>query len=92
MKGIIDISLRKEKLTSEGEAQAEVVEAVRRAVVVTVRNAAEPRAAAPATATVHAARPTCRTGRIVLGGAAVITATIPITTPFPYIAAHIVDA
>ena len=83
---------QREILTSEGEAEPEVVEALRRAAVVTIRHAAVPRIVIPTTATEHAVRPTCRTGRIVLGGAAVITATIPITTPFQYIAAHIVEA
>ena len=83
---------QREILTSEGEAEPEVVEALRRAAVVTIRHAAVPRIVIPTTATEHAVRPTCRTGRIVLGGAAVITATIPITTPFQYIAAHIVNA
>ena len=83
---------QREILTSEGEAEPEEGEALRRAAVVTIRHAAVPRIVIPATATEHAVRPTCRTGRIVLGGAAVITATIPITTPFPYTAAHIVEA
>ena len=83
---------QREILTSEGEAEPEVVEALRRAAVVTIRHAAVPRIVIPTTATEHAVRPTCRTGRIVLGGAAVITATIPITTPFQYIPDHIVNA
>ena len=83
---------QREILTSEGEAEPEEGEALRRAAVVTKRHAAVPRFVIPITATVHAVRPTCRTGRIVLGGAAVISATIPITTPFPYTAAHIVEA
>ena len=82
---------QREILTSEGEAEPEEGEALRRAAVVTIRHAAVPRIVIPTTATEHAVRPTCRTGRIVLGGAAVITATIPITTPFIYIATHIVD-
>ena len=82
---------QREILTSEGEAEPEEGEALRRAAVVTIRHAAVPRIVIPTTATEHAVRPTCRTGRIVLGGAAVISATIPITTPFIYIAAHIVD-
>ena len=83
---------QREILTSEGEAEPEEGEALRRVAVVTIRHAAVPRIVIPTTATEHAVRPTCRTGRIVLGGAAVITATIPITTPFPYTAAHIVEA
>ena len=77
---------QREILTSEGEAEPEEGEALRRAAVVTIRHAAVPRIVIPTTATEHAVRPTCRTGRIVLGGAAVITATIPILAPFPYIA------
>ena len=83
---------QREILTSEGEAEPEEGEALRRAAVVTIRHAAVPRIVIPTTATEHAVRPTCRTGRIVLGGAAVISATIPITTPFPYTASHIVEA
>ena len=90
VKGMMDISLQKERLTSEGKAQAEVVVTVRRVVVVTKRHAAEPRAAEPATATEHAGRPTIRTCRIVLRRTA-ITA-FPITTPFTHVATHIVDA
>ena len=86
----MDISLQKERLTSEGKAQAEVVETAQREVVVTKRHAAEPRAEVPATATDHAVRPTIRTCGIVLRRTAV--STFPIATPFPYVATHIVDA
>ena len=87
---MMDISLQKERLTSEGKAQAEVVVTERRGVAVTIRHAAAPRVVEPATATVHAGRPTIRTCGIVLRRTA-ITA-IPITTPFPHVATHIVDA
>ena len=90
MKGIIDVSLRKEKLTSEGEAEAEAADAARRVVAVTVRHATAPRAVDPATATEHAVRPTIGTCGIVLRGTAVSVS--PVATPFEYIAAHIVDA
>ena len=36
VKGMMDISLQKERLTSEGEAQAEVVGAIRRGVAGTI--------------------------------------------------------
>ena len=84
------ISLQKERLTSEGKAQAEVAATARRVVAATKRHAAAPRDAEPATATVHAVRPTIRTCWIVLRGTA-ITA-IPVATPFPHVATHIVDA
>ena len=87
--GMMDISLQKERLTSEGKAQADVA-MDRRVVAVTIRHTAAPRVDEPATATDHAARPTIRTCRIVLRGAAVIV--IPIATPFPHVATHIVDA
>ena len=89
VKGMMDISLQKEILTSEGKAQAEEVETVRRAVVVTKRHAAVPREVVPATATEHAARPTIRTCGIVLRRTA-ITA-IPVATPFPHVACHVVE-
>ena len=87
---MMDISLQKERLTSEGKAQAEAVATERQAVVATKRHAAEPGVAAPATATEHAARPTIRTCGIVLRRTAV--STFPIATPFPHVTAHIVDA
>ena len=87
---MMDISLQKERLTSEGEAQAEGDVAIRRGVVDTNRNTTVPRTVAPATATDHAVRPSIRTGGIVLRRTA-ITA-IPVATPFPYVATHIVDA
>ena len=90
VKGMMDISLQKERLTSEGKAQAEGLATVRRVVVVTIRHAAVPREVVPATATVHAVRPTIRTCGIVLRRTAV--STFPIATPFPYVATHIVDA
>ena len=90
VKGMMDISLQKERLTSEGKAQAEVEATVRREAAVTKRHAAEPRDEVPATATVHAERPTIRTCGIVLRRTAV--STFPIATPFPYVATHIVDA
>ena len=86
----MDISLQKERLTSEGKAQAEVVVTVRRVAAGTIRHAAAPRVAVPATATVHAVRPTIRTCGIVLRRTAV--STFPIATPFPYVATHIVDS
>ena len=79
-------------LSSEGKPEPKVAEAVRRVVAATKRHAAGPRVVAPATATAHARRPTIRTGGIGLRCACVITGTIPIITPFPYVAAHIVDA
>ena len=81
---------QREILTSEGEAEPEVVEALRRAAVVTKRHAAVPRVVVPATATEHAVRPTIGTCGLGLRGAAILA--IPITTPFPYTAAHIVEA
>ena len=86
----MDISLQKERLTLEGKAQAEVAATARRVAVATIRHAAAPRAAEPATATAHAVRPNSKTGRIGLRCACVTTT--PIITPFPYVAAHIVDA
>ena len=90
VKGMMDISLQKERLTSEGKAQAEVVATARRAAPDTNRHAAAPRAVEPATASVHAVRRTIRTCGIVLKRTAVPA--IPITTPFPHVATHIVDA
>ena len=90
VKGMMDISLQKERLTSEGKAQAEVADTARRAVAETIRHAAVTRAVVPATATAHAVRPTIRTCGIVLRRTAV--STFPIATPFPYVATHIVDA
>ena len=87
---MMDISLQKERLTSEGKAQAEVADTARRAAAETIRHAAFPREVDPATATAHAARPTIRTCGIVLRRTAV--STFPIATPFPYVAGHIVDA
>ena len=87
---MMDISLQKERLTSEGKAQAEVAVAARRVGAVTIRHAAVPRAVAPATATAHAVRPTLGTGGIGLRCACVTT--IPIITPFEHVATHIVDA
>ena len=87
---MMDISLQKERLTSEGKAQAEDVATERRVAVETIRHAAVPRAVVPATATAHAVRPTIRTCGIVLRRTAV--STFPIATPFPYVATHIVDA
>lgn len=45
-------------LSSKGQPQAKVVVAVRRVVVVTIRRATVPGVVVPATATVHAVRPT----------------------------------
>ena len=90
VKGMMDISLQKERLTSEGKAQAEDVATARRVEVATKRHAAVPRAEVPATTTVHAVRPTIGTGGIGLRCACVIT--IPIITPFVHVAGHIVDA
>ena len=90
VKGMMDISLQKERLTSEGKAQAEVAVAARRVEAGTIRHAAVPRDAGPATATAHAVRPTIGTGGIGLRCACVTT--IPIITPFAHVATHIVDA
>ena len=85
------ISLQKERLTSEGKAQAEVVETDRRAAVGTIRHAAFHREAEPATATEHAVRSSIGIGGIGLRCACVTTRPI-IITPFEHVAAHIVDA
>ena len=66
VKGMMDISLQKERLTSEGKAQAEAGATERRVVATTIRHAAAPRVVVPATATVHAVRPTLRTFRVCL--------------------------
>ena len=65
---------------------------MRRGAAATIRHATGILATAPATATAHARRPTIRSGRIGLRFACVITATIPIITPFVHVATHIVDA
>ena len=54
VKGMMDISLQKERLTSEGKAQAEEGVAARRVAVATKRHAAVPRSVIVATATLHA--------------------------------------
>ncbi len=55
-----------------------------------IRHSTVPRAVAPTTATKHAVRARRRTLRVGLATAAVIP--IPVLTPFPYIASHIIDS
>ena len=77
-------------LLGEGQSEAKVVVAEVGGVVVTVRRATEPRVVVPATAAVHAVRPTISTRRIGLRGATI--AAIPVTAPLPNIATHIIQA
>ena len=69
-------------LGGEAQAEPEIVVAKRRCGVATIRNATGILSIVPATATAHARRPTIRSGRIGLRFACVVTATIPIITPF----------
>ena len=87
---MMDISLQKERLTSEGKAQAEAAATARRVVEATIRHAAVPRVVDPATATVHEDRPSIETCGIVLRRTAITVK--PVATQFPHVAAHIVDA
>ena len=76
-----------------GEAQAEVAEVEAPAdgvAAVPTRHTAEPGIAVPTAATVHAARATVRSCRIRLRATAIFA--IPVRSPLPYVAAHIVDA
>ena len=77
-------------LLGETEAEAKIVVPEVRTEVVAIRRAAVPRTVVPAPATVHAARPTHRTCRIILCIATVFA--IPVLTPFPNISTHVVDA
>ena len=74
----------------EDEAQPEVVVRVAGRVVEPVRGAAEPGRVAPAATAAHAERPTACAGGIGLG-VAVVTA-VPVLTPFPNVACHVIDA
>ena len=73
----------------ESQAHTVVVVAARHRDAVTVRYAAASSAAAPATTAQHTARPTRRSGRICLRPTAVTA--IPVITPLPYIATHVVQ-
>ena len=71
----------------ESQAHTEVVDAVSHRAAVTERYAADSSAAAPATTTQHAVRPTGGTSRIGLWATAI--AAIPIIAPLIYIATHV---
>ncbi len=73
------------------KAEAQIVVATRRVVVVATRRATNLRIEVPATATIHATRPRTRTHWICLTISTVIWF-IPITTPFPNIPMHVIQA
>ena len=74
----------------EGKAKPDAVVPVVRVDDEPERNAAVPGVAAPTAATQNAVRARRRSLRVRLRTAAVIT--IPVVTPFPHVAAHVVDA
>ena len=75
-------------LLGEDEAQAEIAPTGIRRIVVASGRAAVLGTAVPAAAAIHAARTTRCTSRIGLGIAAITV--IPVLTPLPYIATHVI--
>ncbi len=74
---------------TQGNTKAEVV-AARRPVPDAVRRPTKPGGAAPTAATAHAGRAKCRASRIPYGLTRIVA--IPVLTPLPHIAMHIVNA
>ncbi len=72
------------------EAEPVVVVPVVRVVVVTTRHPTVPRDVDPTTATKHAVPARGRTPRVSLATTAV--SSIPVLTPFIYVATHIIDS
>ena len=73
----------------KGETQAEVAAPAAGRVDEPGRDTAVPRVEAPAATTEHAARATAWTSRIRLTVTAI--AAIPVLTPLPYVAAHVIQ-
>ena len=75
-------------LLGEDEEQPEVVVAAARGIAVAIGRAAVLGISAPAAAAKNAVTPTRCTSRIGLSSTAIIT--IPVLTPLPYIATHVI--
>ena len=73
-----------------GEAQPQIDVGARRSAAVAVRHTAVPGSVVPAATTDHAIRATGRAGGIFLCCTAIRT--IPILTPFIYVARHVIKA
>ena len=76
-------------LLGKSEAEPDVVAPVGGGGVVPIRHTTVPRVEDPATAAQHAVRATCRTLRVSLRATTIVA--VPVTAPFPNIAAHVVQ-
>ncbi len=78
-------------LRYKSHTEAESAETILRGVAVPKRYPTIPSIAAPATATQNPRKTTTRPCRITTSTTAIVAITVPVATPLPYIASHIIN-
>ena len=74
-----------------GKTEAYVAPA-RRVAAVTIRRATVRRVVEPTASAIHAARTRQRASWIRLRGTAIVTTAVPVLTPLPYVATHVIKS